>query len=41
MTRRSVFAFLAAATIAAAASFRPLSALQRRPPARGALTARR
>ena len=40
MTRRSVFAFLAAA-IAAAASFRPLSALQRRPPARGALTARR
>ena len=34
MTRRSVFAFLAAA-IAAVASFRPLSALKRRPPARG------
>ena len=34
MTRRSVFAFLGTA-IAAVASFRPLSALQRRPPSRG------
>ena len=34
ITRRSVFAFLAAA-IAAVASFRPLSALKRRPPPRG------
>ena len=36
MTRRSVFAFLGTA-IAAVASFRPLSALQRRPLARGPL----
>ena len=35
MTRRAVFAFLGTTIAAVFASFRPLSALQRRPPARG------